>query len=56
MQEKKKDITKDDRQECNNCKNSYCEKGVVGVYCKHSNEYIAGAVRNDCPFYICKEE
>ena len=44
-----------ERQECQNCKNAYYEKGVAGMYCKHDNSFISGAVRNDCPYYIKKE-
>ena len=45
----------DERQECQNCKNAYYEKGVAGMYCKHDDEFVSGAVRNDCPYYIKKE-
>lgn len=31
-----------DRDYCGSCANSYTEKGVDGIYCKFTDEFVAG--------------
>lgn len=40
-----------DRKECNNCKFSYREKGLFGLWCKHTLEYVEGYSPKDCEFF-----